>query len=493
MSGVLESTAVAVSNCVLVGNSASNSGGGVWLGTLRNCTLIGNSAAYGGGAYQSTLNDCTLIGNSAQRWGGGADSGTLNNCTLTGNFAADGGGVGVCPGWFCYPGEQSVTLNNCTLTGNFATNSGGGALGGTLNNCTLTSNSAQYGGGARRGTPKRCTLNNCTLTRNSAVEGGGASISELNNCTLTGNSSDRWGGGASGGTLNNCTLTSNWAGDEGGGAFATTLNNCALSANSATNYGGGAAGGTLNNCTLTGNSAGLWGGGVSGFETGFGRAAATLNNCIVYFNTAVQGANHFESTLNYCCTTPQPTNGVGNITNAPLFVDYAGGNLRLQFSSPCINAGLDAYAPGPTDLDSNPRIVSGTVDIGAYEFQGLGSTISYASLQEYGLPTDGSADFIDTDHDGRNNWQEWRCGTCPTNALSVLRLLAPTNNLSGVTVSWQSVSNRAYSLERATNLASSPAFVTLATGIAGQSGTTTFLDTNAPSTGPCFYRVGTQR
>ena len=67
-------------------------------------------------------------------------------------------------------------------------------------------------------------------------------------------------------------------------------------------------------------------------------------------------------------------------------------------------------------------IVSGTVDIGAYEFQGAGSVISYAWLQHYGLPTDGSADFTDSDADGHTTWQEWRCQTDPTNALSALRL-----------------------------------------------------------------------
>ena len=75
------------------------------------------------------------------------------------------------------------------------------------------------------------------------------------------------------------------------------------------------------------------------------------------------------STLNYCCTTPLPTSGIGNITNAPLFVDQADGNLRLQSNSPCINAGNNAYVAGSTDLDGNPRIVGGTVDIGAYEFK----------------------------------------------------------------------------------------------------------------------------
>jgi hypothetical protein len=46
------------------------------------------------------------------------------------------------------------------------------------------------------------------------------------------------------------------------------------------------------------------------------------------------------------------------------------GNFRLQSSSPAINAGTQAYGVAATDLDGNPRISGGQVDIGAYEFTG---------------------------------------------------------------------------------------------------------------------------
>ena len=128
--------------------------------------------------------------------------------------------------------------------------------------------------------------------------------------------------------------------------------------------------------------------------------------------------------------------------------------------------------------------------MGAYEFQGPGMGEFIGWLQQNRLPTDGSADTTDRDGDRLNNWQEWRCRTDPTNALSVLRLLSPSPAFSDVSVTWQSVAGVKYFLERSTNLSATPRLTPLATNLPGQPGTTTFTDTNAVGPLPRFYRVG---
>ena len=84
------------------------------------------------------------------------------------------------------------------------------------------------------------------------------------------------------------------------------------------------------------------------------------------------------------------------------------------------------------------------------------------------------------------------CGTNPTNALSVLKMVAPapTNNPAGLVVTWESVNTRTYYLQRSTDLAPQPAFATIQSNIVGQAGTTSYTDTNAVGSGRYCYRVG---
>jgi hypothetical protein len=75
-------------------------------------------------------------------------------------------------------------------------------------------------------------------------------------------------------------------------------------------------------------------------------------------------------------------------------------------------------------------------------------------LDQFGLATDGSADFADTDGDAMNNWQEYRTGTNPTNSLSKLAIVSfePPTELRGPVISWQSATGIVYAIESSTDL-----------------------------------------
>lgn len=394
------------------------SGGGVWCEDssvlVSNCVIVhGFAYENGGGAYQGMLANCILANNTADQYGGGAFQGALFNCVLTNNSAYHGGGA-------C-----SNVLTGCTLVKNFAQfqnlDSGGGAIYSSLSNCLIIANNS-WGGG------------------------GGAAFSTLSGCVVSNNTGNTAGGGVCGGIANNCLISSNQTFNMGGGAYSNILNNCLLRNNLASSVGGGAYQSSLVNCTIVSNAAS----GPSLQPTGGGLYGGNASNCIIYYNLALKDPNiSGTGPMAYCCTTPLPA-GSGNLTNEPVFVDLVNGDLHLQSSSPCINAGNNACVTGASDLDGNSRIVGGRVDLGAYEYQSPTTVTFYASLEP------------------------------------------PTNNISGSTITWQSVNGVSYFIQRSGELSAQPPFSTIQSNVIGLPGTTSYTDTNAIGDGPFFYRVGVQ-
>ncbi len=437
---------------------------------LIRCVYMTNGTLLSG--FTLTNGSSRTAGDATNEQSGGAvwcesTSATISNCVLVGSYANQLGG-----------GSFRGTLNNCSLSNNAAFIGGGGAYASVLNNCIVNSNRLIQGFGG--GGVAFSTISGSILTRNTAPSGGGAYFSTLTGCSVSSNSAT-FGGGAYGGSANITVFALNNASQAGGGVYSNALNNCIVFTNRCTFGAGGVYGSTLNNCTVLANTTGADAGGIQ---------ACTANNCILFFNFGFNGtdSNYLTSTLNYCDTQPLAS-GPGNITNFPVFISYASDNFHQQSNSPAINSGNNTFVTTATDLDGNPRIAGGTVDMGAFEFQTPTSLISYAWLQQFGLPTDGSADFIDSDGDGLNNWAEWRAGTNPTNALSVLEANAPAVGASGVTITWQSETNVTYYVQRTPDL--NTPFSSIQSNIVGQAGTTSYTDTNA-SSGSFYYRVGVQ-
>ena len=224
--------------------------------------------------------------------------------------------------------------------------------------------------------------------------GGGAMLSSggiISNCVITGNSASSGGSGVialNGGTVADCIVRGN---SYGGINFnyGGLARNCLI----IENYGwiGGGMncwyGGVIQNCTIADNTAGLYGGGIAcAGDDVFGEVL--IQDSIIYHNAPENYTNTDTHVFyEYSCATPaipvEFDNG-GNITNSPMFVTPTA-DYHLLEDSPCIDSGTNLpWMTGAADLDGNPRIYDGTVDMGCYEFVpepgAFGAVISYLLL-----------------------------------------------------------------------------------------------------------------
>ena len=280
-------------------------------------------------------------------------SGTNNTAVLDG-FTITGGNANgaesIARGGGMYDDQGSPALENVIFSGNSAT-LGGGMCNSTnsspmLANVTFSNNTATQRGGGMFNFESSPTLTNITFSGNSASYGGGMYNYQNSSPTLTG-----------------IIFSNNNANLQGGGIFNGQLSNPALT-----------------NVTFSGNSA-IYGGGMYNYSQG----NPVVKNAILWGNSADYGAEIYNqssyptisnSDIKGCMpggvwNTACGTDGGGNLDADPLFMDVTNGNLHLQTASPAIDTGDNAAVPAgiTTDLDGNPRVMHGTVDMGVYEFQ----------------------------------------------------------------------------------------------------------------------------
>ena len=260
--------------------------------------------------------------------------------------------------------DTNCVIDGFTLTGGNPPSGPGGAVrmdGGVVRNCIVVGNRTMAG------------------NQGGAIYAGGNALVE--DCVIAGNSGMHASGGvwmdSAGALLRNCVITNNDARIWGGGVFGGqgTVRNCLIANNRVsgnhTQYGGGGVrllSAVLENCTIANNScpADSHGGGI------WMGVAGVLTNCIVYHNTRGVAVNNIEAAgygnVGYSCCPDLAAGVKGNITAAPLFVNAAVGDYGLDSGSPAANKGTNlTWTASAVDLAGNPRIISGRVDMGAYE------------------------------------------------------------------------------------------------------------------------------
>lgn len=160
-------------------NNTGYSGGAVSCMMSRGATRNGRPAT----GPQVTMDACRLLGNSANEKGGAVflyDSAcTADQCFFVGNNTDNsGGGIAL-------SGESDQIMTGCIVAGNQAWTRGGGAFIDSMStvgaeNTVIAGNVAGgYGGGCRADNESLLDCLNCTISGNDAPVGGGLHISGL--------------------------------------------------------------------------------------------------------------------------------------------------------------------------------------------------------------------------------------------------------------------------------------------------------------------------
>jgi hypothetical protein len=233
------------------------------------------------------------------------------------------------------------------------------------------------------------TMKNNTISRNLGIFGGGIYTSKGFNTIANNLISENFADIGCGifteegtNTIVKNSITANEASLLGGGIYTlggfNNITNNSISGCMATFLGGGicTSGGliSMTNNTISGNSAG-GGGGIFTVSN----SDITMTNSIIWGNNSGIFNDGSTLTITYsiiqegnagCTTCP---GAEGNID--PQFISQlspglsTGGNYKLNPLSPAINVGNNDSIPLGinTDITGGPRILQGTVDLGAYE------------------------------------------------------------------------------------------------------------------------------
>ena len=147
--------------------------------------------------------------------------------------------------------------------------------------------------------------------------------------------------------------------------------------------------------------------------------------------------------------------GTGNIAADPLFAGVDSGTLYLQANSPCIDAGKNEFVMGDVDLAGNPRIQSGRVDMGAYEFVTYTEVspvpVPHYWLDQYSLVTNGNYEAVAEMDCGKGYpvWHDYISGVNPRNQEACFNVYFKRIDAEDIEIYWEPDlgSGRIYAIE----------------------------------------------